>query len=122
MANVINWFEIPAANYERAVKFYTAVMGSDMHHNEIMGTKMAFFNNENDGVSGAVCAGEGYTPSSEGAKIYLSGGEDLADPLSRVESSGGKVLVPKTKISDEIGFFAVFVDTEGNQVAFHSPR
>ena len=30
--------------------------------------------------------------------------------------------MPKTKINDEIGFMAFFVDTEGNNMAFHSPK
>ena len=87
-----------------------------------MGVKMAFLPADNKSVGGAVCSGEGYKPSMDGAKLYLNGGEDLNHPLSRVESAGGKVVMPKTKISDEIGYFAIFVDTEGNQVAFHSPR
>ncbi len=122
MANAINWFEIPAANFDRAKKFYSEVLDAELPVNEMMNVKMAFFPMERGSVGGAVCAGEGYTPSTDGAKIYLNGGEDLSAPLSRVEAAGGKVVMPKTKISDEIGYFAIFMDTEGNQVAFHSPR
>ena len=32
----------------------------------------------------------------------------------------GKVLIPKTHITDEIGYMAFFEDTEGNVVAMHS--
>ncbi len=122
MANAINWFEIPAANFERAVEFYTKVLASDLPPNEIMGTKMAFFPAEDGGVSGAVCTGDGYKPSSDGALVYLNGGEDLTTPLDRVAGAGGEVVLPKTKISDEVGYMAIFKDTEGNRVAFHSPR
>ncbi|MGB1242276.1 MAG: VOC family protein, partial [Chitinophagales bacterium] len=58
---------------------------------------------------------------SSGSLVYLNGGSDLATPLSRVGAAGGEVVVPKTKISDEIGYFAIFMDTEGNKMAFHSP-
>ncbi|MEM7036516.1 MAG: VOC family protein [Bacteroidota bacterium] len=122
MANVINWFEIPASNFDRALKFYGAVLNQELQQQEIMGTQMGFFNNENDGVSGSVCYGEGYVPSATGALVYLSGGQDLAEPLGRVESAGGQVVMPKTKISDEIGYMAVFMDSEGNRMAFHSPN
>lgn len=121
MANAINWFEIPAKNFDRAVKFYSAVMGADFPLHEMQGIKMAFFPTEGREVGGSICAGEGYSPSAEGAKIYLNGGDDLSDPLSRVEAAGGKVVMPKTKITDEIGYMAFFIDTEGNNVAFHSP-
>lgn len=124
MANAINWFEIPAANLDRASKFYSKVLGAELHQQEIMGTKMAFL--PADGmkgeVGGALCQGEGYKPTADGAVIYLNGGNDLSAPLSRVEKAGGKVVVPKTKISDEIGYFAMFTDSEGNRVAFHSPK
>jgi predicted enzyme related to lactoylglutathione lyase len=33
-----------------------------------------------------------------------------------------KVVIPKTKINDEISPMAFFVDTEGNNMAFHSPK
>ena len=122
MANSINWFEIPAANIDRAAKFYGQVLGKELPQQEIMGTKMAMIPATDHGVGGALCAGDGYNPTTDGAIVYLNGGYDLSTPLSRVEKAGGKVMVPKTKITDEIGYFAVFQDTEGNRVAFHSPR
>lgn len=122
MANVINWFEIPVVDFDRAKKFYGNVLDGELHEQEMAGVKMGFLPMEGDGVGGAICAGEGYTPSGDGAKVYLNGGEDLSTPLSRVEKAGGKVVLPKTKISDEIGYFAIFQDTEGNTVSFHSPK
>ena len=122
MANVINWFEIPASDFERAKKFYTSIFGAEMHTREMMGTKMAFLPMEGDGVGGSICAGENYKPSAEGTVPYLNGGEDLTAMLNRVEPAGGKVITPKTKISDEIGHMAFFFDTEGNKIALHSPN
>ncbi len=122
MANLINWFEIPANDIDRAVKFYSEVLNSEIQQQEMMGIKMAFFSMEGDGVGGSICSGEGYEPSTTGTKIYLNGGEDLSEPLSRVESTGGKIVMPKTKINDEIGYMAMFIDSEGNNIAFHSPK
>lgn len=122
MANLINWFEIPANDIDRAVKFYSEVLNSEMQQQEMMGIKMAFFNTEGEGVGGSICSGEGYEPSAAGAKIYLNGGEDLSNPLSRVEAAGGKIVMPKTKINDEIGYMAMFIDSEGNNIAFHSSK
>ncbi|MEJ2194382.1 MAG: VOC family protein [Ignavibacteriaceae bacterium] len=122
MKNAVNWFEIPANDIDRAVKFYSTVLNTEFQQQEMMGTKMAFFTNDTDGVGGSICSGEGYTPSAKGAKIYLNAGEDLSEPLSRVEAAGGKVVLPKTKITDEIGYMATFIDSEGNSVSFHSPK
>jgi uncharacterized protein len=73
-------------------------------------------------TGGAIAAGEGFKPSSEGTKVYLSGGEDLSAVLNRVEAAGGKVVVPKTQITPEYGCMAAFIDTEGNWVGLHSPK
>jgi predicted enzyme related to lactoylglutathione lyase len=123
MANAINWFEIPADDFDRAKDFYSKVLDAELAAQEMMGTKMAFLPTEGDGaVGGAICAGEMHKPSADGAVLYLNGGDDLSTPLSRVEDAGGQVLMPKTKITDEIGYMAFFTDTEGNKLAFHSPH
>lgn len=122
MANLINWFEIPVADIERASKFYAEVLGGELNQMEMMGTKMAFLPMDGEGVGGSLCQGDGYKPTTDGAKIYLNGGEDLNTPLSKVEKAGGKIVMPKTKINDEIGYMAFFIDTEGNNMAFHSSK
>ena len=122
MANVVNWFEVPVSDFERAKDFYSKVTGGEMHTEEILDTKMAFFPMEGEGVGGAICAGANYKPSADGAIIYLNGGEDLSEQLAKIEPAGGKVIIPKTKITDEIGYFAMFMDTEGNKMALHSPK
>ena len=123
MSHVINWFEIPANNFDRACEFYGTVLGGtvqvmDAGENPI---KMGFLPGPEDQgeVGGAVVAGEGYKPSAEGSVVYLNAGNDLTEPLSRVENAGGKVLFPKTSIGEN-GFIAHFIDTEGNRVALHS--
>ena len=122
MANAINWFEIPASNFDRAKNFYSSIFATEMATDTIMGNQMAFFNSADGGVGGAVCHGEAYKPSSEGTVPFLNGGEDLGPILGRVEEAGGKVVLPKTQISEEIGYMAIFFDTEGNKIALHSPN
>lgn len=122
MANVINWFEIPAKDMERAKQFYATVLGGELHEQDLNGFRMAFLPMEGEGVGGALVQHEAYTPNASGALVYLNGGNDLSPFLDRVEEAGGKVLQGKTKITDEIGYMAVFLDSEGNRIAFHSHR
>jgi len=63
-----------------------------------------------------------HKPSEEGVVIYLNGNPDLALAPGRVEEAGGRVVMPKTLISEEIGYMAFFIDTEGNKVALHSGK
>ena len=120
MANTISWYEIPVTDMERAVKFYSEVLGSEMNQMEFVGVKMALIPMDGEGIGGALCQGAGYKPTTEGTLVYLNGGDDLNKPLSKVAEAGGKVLLEKTKINDEIGYMAMVMDTEGNRVAFHS--
>ena len=122
MKNAINWYEIPVTDFSRAKSFYEEVLGAKMEvmTMEEMGMEMAFFPaNLEEGVGGGIVSGPGYEPSERGSLVYLNGGEDLSNPLSRVEQAGGKVLIPKTAIGEN-GYMAHFTDSEGNRVAFHS--
>ncbi len=116
----ITWFEIPATDFQRAVKFYSAVFDKDLPVTHLNGSDMAFFSSEPLAVSGVIIAGEGAEPSSKGILLYLNGGDDLNVPLSKVEAAGGTVVLPKTRISAELGCYAIFIDSEGNRLALHS--
>ncbi len=120
MENLINWFEIPAADFARAISFYKAILGVEIKESEMFGTKMGFFPTDGKNVSGAIVQGEDYKPSKDGILAYLNGGKDLQSVLNKVEKNNGRVIVPKTQISPEMGYFAMFIDTEGNKVAVHS--
>lgn len=120
--NAINWFEIPVSEMDRAKKFYETVFEIQMETMEMMGMMMASFPYEpgSGKLSGALIKSQMHVPSSTGVIIYLNGNPDLDAPLNRVEAAGGKITMPKTKISDDIGFMAFFMDTEGNSVGLHS--
>ncbi|MCI5084261.1 MAG: VOC family protein [Saprospiraceae bacterium] len=120
MANAINWFEIPAANFERAKSFYSKIMDAELPVETIMEYHMAFLPANDGGVGGAIVKGEGFEPSEKGSRIYLNGGDDLNHVLNRVEGAGGKIVQPKVQISEEIGYMATFLDSEGNKIALHS--
>jgi len=118
-SSFISWFEIPATNFERAVQFYDQIFGMQLETNEMSGYSMAFFPADSL-VGGAIICGEGSIPSQNGPLIYLNGGDDLNEVLLKVEEAGGKVILSKQKINDENGYFALFIDSEGNKMALHS--
>ena len=120
MKNAINWFELPATDFDRAVRFYSAIYDRDMPTRDMEHVKMGFFSHEQGQVGGAVITGEGYLPAKDGAKLYLNGGTDLRTVLDRVEAAGGSIVNGKTEIAPEIGYFAIIDDTEGNRVYLHS--
>jgi hypothetical protein len=118
--NVAVWFEIPAANFERAVGFYEKVFDTKLKRDRFESSQMAVFPYEGTGVSGCVMKGEGYKPTREGSVVYLTGGKDLSTPLALAAANGGSVAIPKTQLPDGMGYFAQFIDSEGNRVGLHS--
>ena len=121
MSSVINWFDIPATNFDRAVKFYERVLGISLIRENMLGAQMAIFPAKQGEATGAIMARDGVTPGTTGTTIYIKAGADLAVPLGRVEAAGGKVLHPKTFIKEGWGYFAIILDSEGNSVGLHSP-
>ena len=122
--NSLNWFEISAKDIKRARKFYETIFGIKMEQQNMMGMEMAFFPYDpgSGKASGGLVQGPMHKPSGDGVKVYLNGNPDLSKALSKVEKAGGKIAMPKTKINDDIGFMAFFVDTEGNSIALHSQK
>jgi predicted enzyme related to lactoylglutathione lyase len=120
MKNLINWFEIPATDFSRAVEFYKGILELEIQETEMFDTKMGFFPSDGLNVTGAIVQGNDYKPSMQGVTLYLNGGANLQTILNKVENHKGKIIVPKTQISPEMGYFAMFIDTEGNKLALHS--
>lgn len=121
--NILNWFEVSVSDIARATKFYETIFDIKMGDVvDMMGMKMTFFPYEPMGgkLSGGLCQSDMHKPSADGVKIYFNGNPDLGVALSKVEAAGGKVVMPKTKISDDIGYMAFFIDTEGNNIGLHS--
>ncbi len=122
LKNSISWAEIPVTNFERAKKFYSTIYDYEMPSQQMGPNLMGFLlmEQESNGVGGAIIKGENCVPSQEGTLVYLNGGKDLNVVLNLVEDAGGKVLLPKTQITPEFGYYALFLDTEGNKLGIHS--
>jgi predicted enzyme related to lactoylglutathione lyase len=119
MANALNWFEIPVSDTERAVRFYSSILGVELKATSYGdGYQMAQFPSEG-GVGGALICGPDYAPGTTGTLVYLSCGPDLGVVLDRVQGAGGKVVLPKMSIGEH-GYAAMFIDSEGNRVGLHS--
>lgn len=124
MDNAISWFEIPAKDIDRASKFYEAIFTVQLTPMDFPNIKMRMFpiDDPMKGIGGAIVDSYGFHTPSEtaGPLIYLNGNPDVQIVLDRVADAGGKIVVPKTEISPEYGFMAVFIDTEGNRIGLHS--
>lgn len=120
MHNKLNWFEIPAANMERAVKFYGDVFQKELKVFEVDEARTVALLPPGAGVDetiepcGTLLHAAHFKPSQHGTIVYFDPAESLDVVLGRVEAAGGKVTFPKFRIGN--GFLATFIDSEGNTV------
>mgnify|MGYP002725666241 FL=1 len=120
---MVGWFEIPVADMDRAKKFYDAVFQVDIKLQDFGGTKMGWFpaDHEKPGASGSLIKNKDwYKPSERDGVLVYFNSMDVQEELDRIELNGGKIVQEKTQISPDIGYMAVFLDTEGNRIALHS--
>ena len=119
MSNPVQWLEIAATDLDRAKDFYTKVFKLNFQFIEMPDSKMYMFGEPGkEGSSGALVQSAENKPSADGTVIYFSC-QDAANEVKLVGEAGGTVIVPKTDIG-EFGFFAQFIDTEGNRIGLHS--
>ena len=121
--NMIGWFEIPVLDMDRAKKFYEIVFDITLHLEDFNGVFMAWFPYAEDkpGAPGSlILQKENYQPDAQkGVLLYFSS-QDVSNELVRIEEAGGTILQGKTLISEEIGYMATFLDSEGNRIALYS--
>ncbi|WP_064574705.1 VOC family protein [Cupriavidus gilardii] len=119
MQNVlINWLEIPVVDMARAVQFYERVFETKLRRETMSEIDMAIFPHSHSG--GALVAGEGFKPSTEGSLPYLHT-PALNDLLARVAGAGGKTVFGPMELPDDIGRIAHIIDSEGNKIGLHEP-
>ena len=114
------WFEIPAADLDRAVRFYEKVLATTLVRTEMGPMRMAVFPHEKPQPTGAVVHADGYRPAGDGTVVYLNL-DDIRPALARVPQAGGAVVLPVTELPDGMGIFAQLRDSEGNRVGLFSP-
>jgi predicted enzyme related to lactoylglutathione lyase len=116
--NLIAHVEIPVRDLERAMAFYAEVFAIAFGPVEnIHSSRMAFFpfTEGEDGASGALCEGEVYVPTRDGAIVYFVV-EDIDATISRAVALGSELLFPKTEAMAGM-FVAEIADSEENRIA-----
>ena len=122
MKSYISIFEIPATDISRAIEFYQTILDIKIEKMDVADMQMGILPYEGQMVTGVIIKAKGYKPSADGVTIYLNGGDNLKTILDKVEKNGGKTITPKTPHADGDGFFALFVDSEGNKIGLNSPN
>ena len=123
-ADTLCWTDIPVTNLDRAIRFYSAVLGKEVRKLSEGGAEYGLLPHGEQNASGCLCirgdsGGVNNTPSANGPLIYLSVEGRLDEAVEAARANGGKVLRARQKIGEH-GSRAVVIDSEGNRIALHT--
>jgi uncharacterized protein len=121
--NTFCWADVPVTNLDRAIRFYSAVLGSPVKKESAFGMEFGLLPHYESNVSGCLVDGKSTEnqPSQNGPMVYFSVEGRIDDAVTQVREHGGKILQEKHQIGPH-GFRAIIVDSEGNRVALHSQK
>jgi predicted enzyme related to lactoylglutathione lyase len=120
--NRVVWFDVPVTDLDRAIRFYSAVLGLAVRKEQMPGMEFGILPHVDGEVGGCLSPGCGDNenkPSLSGPLLYFNCEGRIDEAIAAVTPSGGKVLKPKHQIGP-YGFRAVVADSEGNRIALHS--
>jgi len=117
--SLIVWIDIPCVDLDRAIAFYSAVLGCTVAKQEGPGFAMGILPHGGPAVGGCLAVLKDTAPSDKGPLIYLNCDGRLESAVAAVGSNGGQVLQPMHAIGPH-GFRAIVKDSEGNRIALHS--
>jgi uncharacterized protein len=118
----IVWFDIPVLDLERAVRFYSAVLGAPLEAVQAgfrTSMSLALLPHADGAITGCLVQTTDARPWDGGPLIYLNANGRLEEAVAAAEANGGSVVQPAHSIGSA-GSRAIIIDSEGNRIALHS--
>lgn len=132
--DLVAWFEIPAVNFDRAVQFYRNGLALQVQVVLFNGVRHGILHSRFSVPRGAIVESS-EASCGAGTVIFFRSQYDISSTLEHAAIAGGKIVMPKTLIKDEvavgasripftlidnnIGYMAKLLDTEGNMIAVY---
>jgi len=132
------WIQVPAENIQRAADFYNRVFGFEFFFEELNNIPHAVFKPDAKGnrpVNGAIVEVKNKAAEASGCVLFFDATGKFEFLTESIERNGGKILIPKTLIrkkideksgyipntyiDDKPGYFAHFLDSEGNKMGLY---
>jgi uncharacterized protein len=117
----VEYFQIPADDIGRAKEFYNKVFGWEMqkwNSSENSEQEYWMFQTKDDEGNPGLGGGLMKRQSPQHTITNFITVSSIEEYSSKIEQSGGKIIMPKTQIPT-MGFFAVFLDTENNMFGIY---
>jgi len=120
MSHQFVWVDIPVVDLDRAIAFYSKLLGAPINKEGGDGFVFGLLPHANTNVSGCLYTPSDNAPSRTGPLVYLNASGRLKQAVAAALESGGTVLENIHPIGPH-GFRAIILDSEGNRIALHAP-
>lgn len=119
MAHAFSWCDIPVQDLQRAMRFYSAVLGVNVVRQDYPDFAIGVLPHNKGEVGACLYVSREHLPSAHGPLLYLNCSGRLDAAVAAVAVNGGRVLQAVHSLA-EYGRRAVVLDSEGNRLALHS--
>lgn len=135
------WIQIPVKDLHRASLFYRNVFDYHFTYDDLNNIPHAIFKEDGDGaapVKGALVEVEEHHNLGLGPILFFDCTDKFDEVLAAIPKHGGEVVREKTQIMEQVGntripasetfiedapgFFAHFLDSEGNRMGLYGSR
>lgn len=117
--NTLCWTDIPVWDLDRAIGFYSAILGEPVTKQDGHGFEFGLLPHAGENASGCLSVTDDNRPCEFGPLIYLSVNGRMKAAVAAIEPNGGKILQEPHQIGP-YGYRALMIDSEGNRIALHS--
>jgi len=112
MSHAINWFQISGPNGHALQKFYTQAFGWALQNIPGDNGDLRMVPAGKDGIAGGIGTSHNKQPN---VAVYISVG-DIDAQFAKIQRAGGRMVMPKTELSGNMGHVAGFTDPAGNWI------
>lgn len=119
--NTFCWIDIPVTDLDRSIKFYSAILETQIKRYSEHGFEFGLFPHSEESVSGCLAVMSDRKPSKDGPLVYINVEGRLDDAVKNALENNGTLISAKEQIGP-YGYRAIILDTEGNAIALYSKQ
>lgn len=111
----IGWFELYVNDFEKSIDFYTKLFGWGFNLSQ--STSVIYWNifTGDGSIGGGLMKKAVPEHSGQSVVLYVET-DDIKATLDKAVSLGGSIVMSKTLINENAGYFGLFSDIDGNVI------
>jgi uncharacterized protein len=111
----IGWFELYVNDFEKSKDFYTELFGWEFNLSQSLDAPYWNIFTGEGSIGGGLMKKAVLEHSGQSVVLYVET-DNVEATLNKAVSLGGNIVIPKTLINENAGYFALFNDIDENVI------